>query len=489
MEFLLNRYRNLTVLLVVIAAQLLLIAYQVKTNKDVPLIRVWAVTVVTPIEQVLEVVRRNTWVFVEDYFVLWHTRSQNDQLQREVGRLKLENQYLKTELSSADRAQALTVFQARSPSKTVAARIIGNSTGANSKAVFVDRGSASGIEAGMAVVTPDGIVGKVVAAYPTASLVLLITDPTFAAGVISQKNRVHGTLKGQGRDRAVQIEYIQNEERVDPGEWFYASGDDRVFPKGFPVGQVTAVRNGRSAKEVYVTPSGFQNGLEEVLIVLDAKHQVIPDVEVASPGYKLLPAPPPVESAAVSGSPAQPGLKTDADRLKDQYRQLGVEEKHPYGEGGLGEKPLDFTKLPPLRGPEGNKPATPAPGTAAANAKGAAAGARPGPAGVLPGIEASQPAVEGRPAVSDKTTPAAPLAAPSSVAVKPKPQPSGPLLITDPTDADPSEATPPAAPPKPAPNRRPAVVVDSNTEILPDAPPPKRKAPKQAAAPATPPPQ
>ena len=50
----------------------------------------------------------------------------------------------------------------------------------------------------MAVITPDGIVGKVVDAYPTASLVLLITDPTFAAGVISQKNRVHGTLKGQG---------------------------------------------------------------------------------------------------------------------------------------------------------------------------------------------------------------------------------------------------------------------------------------------------
>ena len=50
----------------------------------------------------------------------------------------------------------------------------------------------------MAVVTPDGIVGKVVAAYPTASLVLLITDPNFAAGVISQKNRVHGTLEGPG---------------------------------------------------------------------------------------------------------------------------------------------------------------------------------------------------------------------------------------------------------------------------------------------------
>ena len=55
--------------------------------------------------------------------------------------------------------------------------------------VFVDRGSGSGVEKGMAVVTPDGIVGKVIAAYPTASEVMLITDPDFAAGVVSQKNR------------------------------------------------------------------------------------------------------------------------------------------------------------------------------------------------------------------------------------------------------------------------------------------------------------
>src|SRR5271156_2159063 len=269
MDFFLSRYRHLTVLLIVITAQLLLIAYQVKSNNNVALIRVWAVTAVTPVEQGLELVRRYTWGFVEDYFVLLGVRSQNEKLRSENGQLKIENNYLKSELSTADRARALSVFQAHAQSKTVAARVIGNGTGANSRVVFVDRGSASGVESGMAVVTPDGIVGKVVDAYPTASLVMLITDPTFAAGVISEKNHVRGTLKGQGHSECL-VDYVQNEETVDNGEGFYTSGDDRIFPKGFPVGQVSATRNGKTFKEIYLRPSGMQGGgVEEVLVVLE----------------------------------------------------------------------------------------------------------------------------------------------------------------------------------------------------------------------------
>ncbi len=349
MDFFLSRYRHLTVLLIVITAQLVLIAYQVKTSKDIPLIRVWAVTAVTPVEQGLEFVRRYTWGFVEDYFVLLGVRSQNEKLRSENGQLKIENNYLKSELSTADRARALSVFQARSPSKTVAARVIGNGTGANSKVVFVDRGSTSGVESGMAVVTPDGIVGKVVDAYPTASLVMLITDPTFAAGVVSQKNRVHGTLKGQGHAECL-VDYVQNEEHVDIGEWFYTSGDDRIFPKGFPVGQVTAAPNGKTFKEIYVSPSGMQGGVEEVLIVLQGVHQEVPGAEIASPAYTILPAPTEAATQTPEGAPQPGALATDADRLRAIYKDVGIEQKHTYGEGVPGSKPPDFTKIPSIHG-------------------------------------------------------------------------------------------------------------------------------------------
>ena len=144
MEFLLNRFRNLTVLLIVVLAQLLLLAYQVKSSQDVRLIRVWSVTAVTPIAKVLEVVRRNTIGLVEDYFVLINVREENRKLSTEnSGKLKMENQFLKSELQTAERAQALIAFQARTPSRTIPARIIGTGTGANSRVVYVDQGSSA----------------------------------------------------------------------------------------------------------------------------------------------------------------------------------------------------------------------------------------------------------------------------------------------------------------------------------------------------------
>ena len=453
MDFFLSRYRHLTVLLIVIAAQLVLIAYQVKTNNDIPLIRVWAVTAVTPVEQSLEFVRRYTWGFVEDYFVLLGVRNQNEKLRSENGDLKLENNYLKSEIATADRARALSVFETRSPSKTIAARVIGNGTGANSRVVFIDRGSTSGVESGMAVVTPDGIVGKVVDAYPTSSLVMLIIDPTFAAGVVSQKNRVHGTLKGLGHAECL-VDYVQNEEHVDIGEWFYTSGDDRIFPRGFPVGQVTAVSNGKTFKEIYVSPSGMAGGVEEVLVVLQGVHQEIPGAESPSPGYAILPPPAGTTVQTPEGAPQPDALSTDADRLRAIYQEVGAEQKHTYGEGVPGSKPPDFTKLPSLHGgpppalhggsaPVASAPANPArPAQAPAQAK--SASPNPAPVTLRPKAPAAASAEDSgsagdeppsvapantRPAVAVPVRPRAPAAsAPPNPRANPVPASNRPLI-------------------------------------------------------------
>ena len=202
MESLFYRYRNIIVLLLVMFAQLVLLAWQVKSDTDVPLVRVWAVTAVTPVASAIEAMRNGTTGFFSNYFELRNAREQSRQLRTEVDRLRLENQLLKNELASAQRAESLAGFQARSLSKMIGARVIGATPGMGTRSVLIDRGTASGVRRGMAVVTPDGIMGRVVAVFPFASQVLSVTDPGFAAGVESQKNHVHGVLKGLGNSNA-----------------------------------------------------------------------------------------------------------------------------------------------------------------------------------------------------------------------------------------------------------------------------------------------
>jgi rod shape-determining protein MreC len=433
------------------------------------MIRVWSVTAVTPIAKVLEVVRRNTIGLVEDYFVLINVREQNRHLNAELGRLKMENQFLKTELQTADRARALQAFQTRTPSRTLAARIIGTGTGTNSRVVFVDQGSRAGVMRGMAVVTPDGIVGKVLASYPTASQVLLITDGSFAAGVISDKNRVHGTVKGLGQSKC-HVDYIQNEEKVEVGEMFYTSGDDRVFPKGMPVGKVTVVRPGKTFKEIYIVPTGFQHGLEEVLIVVEGVHQPIPDSTVESaPGIHILPAPAapgPLSSALPAPGPghaptdaaaaAQPGnanpMMTDADRIRDRYKRLGEAQKHVFGTGLPGSRPPDFNldlkKAPPAATtpakPAQTPPAQPPPVQPGAASAKTVLQSPPAEPAKRP-VDSAKPPVDPAPAVTTPKpiTPAAPKAQPSNggaapqtlttPAVKPPPPKPKPVAPTEET--------------------------------------------------------
>ncbi len=414
MDMLLSRYRNITVLLLVIFAQLVLLAYQVKNNKDVRIIRLWAVTAVTPVARVVEGARSNVADFLGDYVFLKDAREQNRQLKQELGKVKLENQFLRNELSTADRAQALLKFQAHTPSKTIAARVIGTGASANSKVVFLDRGSTAGVEKGMAVITPDGIVGKILASYPTASEVLLVTDPSFAAGVISQKHHVRGTLKGAGYGRC-RVDYVQNEEKVEIGEWFYTSGEDRVFPKGTPVGKISSMHAGSQMQEIDVDPAALLGGVEEVLIVLDAVHQPIPDVQVAGGGVYL--APPVPGEAKTEQIP--PSTGTEADRLREHYQKLGDAQGHKFGEGLPGSKPPDFNmKLPP--------DGATAPG-AATPAGGAPAAARPADSAPSAGQPAQRP-----PAAQPRPGTEVPQAAPPSA------RPTSPAKTAPPRTTNPA---------------------------------------------------
>ncbi len=361
MELLTHRYRNLGVLAVVILTQLVLLGYQVRTRGEIRLVRVWAVTAVTPVARVAEAVRSGVGRVLDRYLLLVGVEEENRRLRKELDDMKLETWRLESALGTARRAESVELYRAQSPSKTVAARVIGAGTGSRSDVVFIDRGSASGVTRGMAVITPEGIVGRVSAAYPTASQVVLLTDPTFAAGVVSQRTHVYGTLKGQGTKLCL-VDYVQNNEVVEEGEWFYTTGDDRVFPKGLPVGVVRGTRESKMMKQILVEPAGLKNGLEEVLVVIEGVHVPIPEAEDTAPD-KLLPPPPPEISENSASSPEPPAVQrgTDADRLLDHYRRVGEAQGHVFGEGLPGSAPPDFNHRENATEPVSG--ATPVPGS------------------------------------------------------------------------------------------------------------------------------
>src|SRR5689334_11883834 len=144
MESFLTRYRNITVLLLIISAQLVLLGWQ-KNDQDVRVIRTWTVTAVTPAARVVEWLRGGSVGFIRNYFVLREAGAENRRLREENGRLRIENIFLKNELSTADRAKALQMFQQRTPSRLLAANVIGIGAGSNSKVVYVSRGSTEGV--------------------------------------------------------------------------------------------------------------------------------------------------------------------------------------------------------------------------------------------------------------------------------------------------------------------------------------------------------
>ncbi len=384
MDGLFSRYRNLSALLALLAGQLLLLAWQIKGDGETRLIRVWAVTAVTPVMRGLEAVRGGAGGLAQRWFMAGALESENTRLRRRTAELEVRNQLLAEQLQQAGRAQALLAFRSQLSSRSLPAGILGSAPGVQPGVFFLDRGSPDGVQRGMAVVTGDGIEGVIVAAYPSASLMMLANSQGFAASVISQKHRTPGLLKGDGS--SCHVEGIRNEQPLDEGEWFYTSGDDRIFPRGLRVGEARNVRNGAAGKEVEVRPAALDHDVSEVLILVDAVHGQIPDLATPpQPEVQVLPPPEsapegaPAAVAAPAGG-ATPMPRTDADRMKERYQriiegqgiQVGVT---PYRAPDFNRPPAPQPPAPALR-PPGESPA-PGASPPAAPPAGKAASAAP----------------------------------------------------------------------------------------------------------------
>ena len=270
MESVLGRYKNLIVLACVLVAQVLGLAVQVKRTTDTQstrLIRIWAVSSVTPFEKVLNWVHGGSWNLWHNYFYLRGVRAENRELKAEIERLRLDQVRLNEDAAQARRLQALLSFKEQFISQTLPAQVIGSGGSEQSRIVYIDKGQHDGLKPDMAVITVDGIVGKVLKVFGSTSQVLLIDDQSSGVGAILEKSRLQGILRGTSAGEVV-LERIMTDNPVQPGEEVRTSGGDRIFPKGLPVGTVTRVGNGSDLfLSIRVRPAANLSKLEEVLVV------------------------------------------------------------------------------------------------------------------------------------------------------------------------------------------------------------------------------
>ncbi|HEX7728443.1 MAG TPA: rod shape-determining protein MreC [Terracidiphilus sp.] len=281
MEPFLVRYRNLLVLLVLLAVQIVGLAVQVRhTNSgrntldsgdtgSVRLIRLWAYALVSPPEKLIQYSKLGIVGIWQNYFDLRNVRSQNKELTATLDRMRLEQAALLEDARQGQRLQAMLGFQEKYIYSTVAAQIIGTSGSEHSRVFTIDKGSSSGLKPDMAVITADGIVGKVREVFPGSAQVLAINDQSSGAGVILETTRLRGILRGNANGQT-QVIGILKDDRIKPGERVLTAGGDQVFPRGLPVGVVEKVAQDPDRDafiDIIVTTAAHLNRLDEVLVV------------------------------------------------------------------------------------------------------------------------------------------------------------------------------------------------------------------------------
>ena len=281
MESFFSRYRNLLVLLAVLVAQIIGLAMQVRhtdtgrnavDSRDaagVRLIRLWADQMVTPPEQFFHSIKLGTIGIWQNYIDLRQVRQQNQDLRKDIDRIRLEQASLLEDAKQGQRLQALMDFQEKYAYKTLAAQAIGSSGSDHSRIFYIDKGKNYGLQPDMAVITADGIVGKVREVFPRSAQVLAINDQTSGAGVILETTRTRGILRGNAYGQP-QIEGILADQRIQPGERVLTAGGDQIFPRGLPVGVVEKVVRDPDRDafiDVIIKPAAHLNQLDEVLVI------------------------------------------------------------------------------------------------------------------------------------------------------------------------------------------------------------------------------
>lgn len=263
-----TRYRARYLFAAVMVGHILLISAQVNSRSGVPLLQAAMVTALTETQRVVWGGVGGVHAAWNRYVALQGVHEENVRLEREAADLRVQLQQERTVARGSEQLRTLLDLRQRVPWQTIGAEVIAGSASPNFRAITIDKGREAGVHGDMPVITPAGIVGRVVLPSTHAATVQLIIDSNAAAAGVVERSRAQGIALGNG-DGTLRFEYISAIADIQRGDLVVTAGMDGVYPKGLVLGYVDRVeRDGRAGRTVTVRPAVDFSSLESVLVML-----------------------------------------------------------------------------------------------------------------------------------------------------------------------------------------------------------------------------
>lgn len=193
---------------------------------------------------------------------------ENQWLRQETATLMLQNSQLREAQVENRRLRALLDFKEKSALVLVPAKVLGKDESGFVNAIFLAAGSADSLKKNMAVVTSQGLVGKVYQVGKRNSTAQLLLDRNFRAGAVVQRSRVAGIVKWNAGNQVVLAE-VPKRSDVQEGDVIVTSSLSTIFPSGLEIGRVVEVseENQGMFMDIQVGPAVDFGKLEEVFVV------------------------------------------------------------------------------------------------------------------------------------------------------------------------------------------------------------------------------
>jgi rod shape-determining protein MreC len=261
------RQRPGVVLGAAILLHVALISAQVNTASGLPVLQVVTFGSFSEVQRgtmsVIDGVR-GLW---SGYVALQEVQQENNALKQELATLQVTLQQERAEAQRTDNLRQLLELRERAQLDTVAAEVIAGAANLDFKTVTIDKGTSEQLATDMAVISPAGVVGRVIMPSRRASMVQLLIDRNAAAGALIERTRVQGVVVGTG-DGMLRLQYVPGTADVKAGDLVVTSGIDGIYPKGFVIGTIDHADRGAGAyHEIVIRPAVDFSRLEEVLIV------------------------------------------------------------------------------------------------------------------------------------------------------------------------------------------------------------------------------